>query len=237
MSLRWSPDGNHVAVASDDSYITVYNLSSTPSSTVGFDSSSSSNLETWSKKHVLRGHSLDCVDLAWSPTASHLVTCSLDSKAPICVWDLSSSSSLVLQPYKILGNDAHPGGCKGVCFDPCGLYFSTSGDSPNLSIWSTRTWSLERTISECFSDKTDLTMFRRISWSPDGTGLGVSNCNIGGRMCASILGRDHLRTLANLVGHKTGEREGLRGGRKKTDYKHNTTFKGVDVSYCEGISM
>lgn len=36
MSLRWSNNGNYLAVASDDSYITVYNLSSVPSTSVGF---------------------------------------------------------------------------------------------------------------------------------------------------------------------------------------------------------
>jgi protein HIRA/HIR1 len=46
-------------------------------------------------------------------------------------------------------------------------------------------------------------MFRRLSWSPDGTGICCSNSNINNKSCASILSRDNLKTLANLVGHKT----------------------------------
>merc|ERR1712238_449385 len=47
---------------------------------------SSDNYENWKRLRVLKGHSLDVVGLAWSPNDMFLVSCSLDSEAPICVW-------------------------------------------------------------------------------------------------------------------------------------------------------
>ncbi|GMH52063.1 hypothetical protein TrLO_g7446 [Triparma laevis f. longispina] len=206
MSLRWSNNGNYLAVASDDSYITVYNLSSVPNTSVGFGGEEEvQNIENWSKKHVLRGHSLDCVSLAWSPNGNYLISCSLDSQNPVCVWDLASNDgSLVMQPFKTLGKMEHQGGCKGVAFDPQGAYFATTCDSPKLTVWSTKTWSPESTTTTtCFSTTSDLTMFRRISWTPDGSGIIASNSSINSKSCASILKRDNLDLVANLVGHKT----------------------------------
>ena len=161
------------------------------------------NHENWVKRHVLRGHDLDVVSVAWSPSERTVVTASLDSRSPVCVWDLSPGAPTVLSPSRTLGRAEHPCGCKGVAFDPTGSYFASTCDTPSLAVWSSLTMSPCAEAKDCFTGTQDLTMFRRLDWSPDGSTVSCTNCVVAGRSCATILGREGLSTLANLVGHKS----------------------------------
>ena len=125
------------------------------------------------------------------------------SRSPICVWDLSPGTPTVLSPTHTLGLSAHPCGCKGVSFDPTGSYFASTCDTPSLTVWSSLTMKPCATAQDCFTGTQDLTMFRRIHWSPDGATVAATNCVVANRSCATILSRDGLSTLANLVGHKS----------------------------------
>ena len=204
MCLRWSPPGDRLAAGSDTSLTTVYALSPQPHVSVGFGSAQESYPENWVKSHVLRHHDLDVVSLTWSPTSSTLVTASLDSKSPLCVWDVPlGPGPAVLGPRAVLGRDVHAGGCKGVSFDPTGGYFASTCDGPGLTIWSSLTHQACKSTASCFAGTHDLTMFRRISWSPDGVNLAATNCNVSSKSCSTILDRETLETRANLVGHKS----------------------------------
>jgi len=131
------------------------------------------DVEHWNRIRILRGHNLDVVGLAWAPDDSHLVSCSLDSATPICVWRLDFDehhptrtndnaatdtptynnrrphdlSNPILHPYKILGRDVHTSTVKGVAFDPAGKYVASSGDDPAVCIWRAfDDWGLEERI-------------------------------------------------------------------------------------------
>jgi len=118
LTIRFSTSGTYLASAGDDSHILIYKQSKTPSilttgnllgggggSGIGggdfysnkSDSKSQQeeqpNIEHWNRIHILRGHNLDIVGLCWAPDDSHLISCSLDSDAPICVWKLCHLSN------------------------------------------------------------------------------------------------------------------------------------------------
>ena len=289
LSVRWSSSGAYLASAGDDALVLIYAQTAKSAHAVGAGggnlvgsgsgSSSSSavpDVEHWSRIRICRGHNLDVVGLAWSPDDSHLVSCSLDSAAPICVWRLNLNSggssgssggnggggtmgasparfggpsrpgsagggaSAILAPYKTLsanaggsaGEEGHTSTVKGVAFDPTGKYLASSGDDPSVCIWRAYDdWGLEAKIDQkdgIFGTPTtagsngakaveeqqqlaSLSLFRRISFSPDGVHVCVTNATVKGKSVASTVSRDGWRTAnekpppmgaANLVGHK-----------------------------------
>jgi protein HIRA/HIR1 len=171
------------------------------------------NVEHWSRVHSCRGHNLDVVGLAWSPDDTHLVSCSLDKDAPIIVWKLGGRSgtgsgggagtggggalSTVLHPFKILGRDVHSSCVKGIAFDPIGKYLASSGDDPSVCFWRcTGDWGLEKQLdksegifSECSTTSQNQTLFRRLSFSPDGGHVCVTNGVIRGKNVAAMVSR------------------------------------------------
>ena len=280
LSVRWSSSGTYLASAGDDALVLIYAKAAAAAAAksahsgggnlVG-SSSAVPDVEHWSRIRICRGHNLDVVGLAWSPDDSHLVSCSLDSAAPICVWrlNLNSSSgggsnggrgggmmgasparfgspsrpgsagggaSAILAPYKTLsasaGEEGHTSTVKGVAFDPTGKYLASSGDDPSVCIWRAYDdWGLEAKIDQkdgIFGTPTtaggngakateeqqqlaSLSLFRRISFSPDGVHVCVTNATVKGKSVASTVSRDGWRTAnekpppmgaANLVGHK-----------------------------------
>ncbi|GAX18890.1 protein HIRA/HIR1 [Fistulifera solaris] len=203
LSVRFAPSGRYLASAGDDGAVCIY---------------APSSAKQWSRIRLCRGHNLDVVDLAWAPDDSHLVSCSLDSETPIIVWkltDLSSTTkSMIGSPYKILGKDVHTSTVKGVDFDPAGSYFASSGDDPAVCIWRAHDdWGLEQRIdasSGIFKQwdgqsSSHQSLFRRLSWSTDGSFLCATNAVVRHKNVASTIGREGWNVgadSANLVGHK-----------------------------------
>ncbi|GAX12012.1 protein HIRA/HIR1 [Fistulifera solaris] len=212
LAVRFAPSGRYLASAGDDGAVCIYAPSTSSSS-----SSFSSNTQ-WSRIRLCRGHNLDVVDLAWAPDDSHLVSCSLDSETPIIVWkltDLSSTKSMIASPYKILGKDVHKSTVKGVDFDPAGSYFASSGDDPAVCIWRAHDdWGLEQRIDASTgifkqwgteSSTSNQSLFRRLSWSTDGSFLCATNAVVRHKNVASTIRREGWNVgadSANLVGHK-----------------------------------
>ena len=126
-----------------------------------------------------------------------------------------------------------------MAFDPTGKYLASSGDDPSVCIWRAYDdWGLEAKIDQkdgIFGTPTtaaaaaaagssggakaveeqqqlaSLSLFRRISFSPDGVHVCVTNATVKGKSVASTVSRDGWRTAnekpppmgaANLVGHK-----------------------------------
>lgn len=230
LAVRFSTNGQYLASAGDDAAVCIYTLASNSSATTNGNLDSS--LEHWTRIKLGRGHALDVVGLAWAPDDSHLVSCSLDSNAPIIVWkltDLASShhrpthSNVLMNPYKILGKGIHTSTVKGVTFDPAGTYLASSGDDPSVCVWRAHDdWGLEKRIdsnsgifrrwnendSHALSSQS---LFRRLSWSTDGAYICSTNAVVKNKHVASTISREGWAVssakstasgAANLVGHK-----------------------------------
>lgn len=238
LTLRFSMSGKVLASAGDDAHVLLFMQSSSKClSTSGnlMSEDHGDNLEHWTRIRICRGHNLDVVGLAWAPDDSHLVSCSLDSDAPICVWKMNhlssepgqdgeiqrqqSHNSMIIQPYKILGVKEHTSTVKGVAFDPAGKYIVSSGDDPALCIFRAfDDWGLEQRIDatsgifqQDVQSLANLSMFRRISFSPDGTHVCATNAMVRKKNVAAMVGRSgwgvsakktDVSGAANLVGHK-----------------------------------
>ena len=112
--VRWSPDGNLLASGSDDKCVLVYFLNPNESSKV-FGTHAAPNKENWSTCYTLRGHTMEVLDIAFSPREI-LASASLDNK--IMLWDMATPSTL-MGPFKIL--QEHTSFVKGISFDPIGI--------------------------------------------------------------------------------------------------------------------
>lgn len=222
LAVRFSPSGKYLASAGDDAVVCIY-APTTPGSN-----------HHWSRIKLCRGHALDVVDLAWAPDDSHLVSCSLDRDTPIIVWKLTDlalgrqSQGMICNPYKILGKDIHTSTVKGVAFDPAGSYVASSGDDPAVCIWRAHDdWGLEARIDatsgifrtwKSTGDDEDTaalsahqSLFRRLSWSTDGSFVCATNAVVRNKHTASTIAREGWAVstaknpaagAANLVGHK-----------------------------------
>ncbi|CAJ1944409.1 unnamed protein product [Cylindrotheca closterium] len=226
LAVRFSTSGQYLASAGDDAAVCIYAKSSNASGNLD------SSVEQWNRIKLCRGHALDAVGLAWAPDDSHLVSCSLDSNAPIIVWKLTdlatvgvtTHSNVLQNPYKILGKGLHTSTVKGVTFDPAGTYLASSGDDPSVCIWRAHDdWGLEKRIdandgifrrwkendSQSLSSQS---MFRRLSWSTDGSYICSTNAVVKNKHVASTISREGWAVsnsksssasgAANLVGHK-----------------------------------
>ena len=269
LAVRFSPSGQYLATAGDDSYINIYARTNAPTykgNLVGVDANGNKrqneqDVEHWNRIAIGRGHALDVVGLAWAPDDSHLVSCSLDSVHPVIVWRLfdvlgntddstdgsggMTTTIVNLHPFKILDKNVHTSTVKGVAFDPAGKYIATSGDDPAICIWRAfDDWGLEARIdsnSGVFRSKkrkrrtnqdgdindeeddpgelASLSLFRRISFAPDGSHVCGTNASLRGKHIAAMISRegwaasvpsgeggvtrkDHPPGAANLVGHK-----------------------------------
>lgn len=229
LSLRFSTSHTILASAGDDSHVILYTQSAAGNlAHSGNLIDTSDNVENWSRVRICRGHNLDVVGLAWAPDDSHLISCSLDSDAPICVWRMDfdkhghapNGSNTIMQPYKILGVKEHTSTVKGVAFDPAGKYVASSGDDPSLCIWRAfDDWGLESRVDSSsgifqqdVQSLANLSMFRRISFAPDGTHVCATNAMLRKKNIAAMVSRDgwgvsakknsNVAGAANLVGHK-----------------------------------
>lgn len=233
LALRFSTSCNYLASAGDDSHVILYaqsNMSNGTGSGNLLSGADAEHVEHWNRIRICRGHNLDVVGLAWAPDDSHLISCSLDSDAPICVWRMdfdrhdaqgqTKRGNAIVQPYKVLGVKEHTSTVKGVAFDPAGKYIASSGDDPALCIWRAfDDWGLESKVdSSCGIFQQDvqslanLSMFRRISFAPDGSHVCATNAMLKKKNIAAMVSRDgwgvsakknvNVAGAANLVGHK-----------------------------------
>ena len=112
---------------SDDRMICVYEHRPGPgSATLG---GGGANPENWRTRLVLRGHSNNVVDLAWSPDDARLASASIDNG--VCIWDAASG-----QLQRRL--DYHTSFVKGLAWDPVGTYLATQvgwGRHRNRRVW------------------------------------------------------------------------------------------------------
>ncbi|CAB1115812.1 unnamed protein product [Ectocarpus sp. CCAP 1310/34] len=198
LCVRWSHAGRYLASASDDKFVLVWELLPEGSAAAApFGSTETPNIENWSRVCVLRGHSMDVLDCAWSPNDSMLVSCSIDNK--VIVWRLPETdgeeglqlsrlaTAKILNPFQSL--EQHTSFVKAHLYPTGILAASRLPLTHTLQIWRVGgNWDVEATITEPFEDCDD-TLVRRISWSPDGQFLVVTNSKDGDTHNAVVLQR------------------------------------------------
>ncbi|KAK9760908.1 HIR complex subunit, variant 2, partial [Basidiobolus ranarum] len=184
LCVRWSREKKPLlASGSDDHKVIIW------------DFESESNTDTplkWSIKKELCGHSSDVVDVAWSYDHKFLATSSLDKS--VIIWDAKTFT-------KIQSLNNHQGPVKGITWDPAGKYIATQSDDKSVKVWRTSDWSIQKDITKPFANSTSTTIFRRLSWSPEGSHIAAANAMNGATPVAAIISRDNWDSDISLVGH------------------------------------
>ncbi|ORX92019.1 WD40 repeat-like protein [Basidiobolus meristosporus CBS 931.73] len=196
LCLSWSNGtGRYLASGSDDNIILIWELdrSSDGYGSVPFGSFDGvGNVEHWKAARRLAGHESDVTDLSWSPDNRYLASCGLDSH--VIIWDTATFE-------RVKKIDQHHGFVKGVTWDPVGKYLATQSDDKTVKIWRTSDWSLEKSISDPFTQSAGTTFFRRLSWSPEGSHIAAANAINGSVPVAAVISRDTWKSDVSLVGH------------------------------------
>ncbi|KAI8141993.1 WD40-repeat-containing domain protein [Fennellomyces sp. T-0311] len=186
-------EGRYLASSSDnDNVIIIWELDRDASSEAVFGSANV-NHEPWRPVKYLRQHDSDVQDLNWSKDNQYLASCGVDGV--VVVWNGSDFS----QVAKI---DQQGGFVKGVTWDPVGKYLACQSDDKMLKIWRTSDWGLEQEIKAPFINAPGTTLFRRLSWSPNGSHIVTSNAVNGMHCIAAVVSREDWATEVSLVGHQ-----------------------------------
>ncbi|KAI7904073.1 WD40-repeat-containing domain protein [Cokeromyces recurvatus] len=194
LCVRWSNgEGRYLASSSDnDNVIIIWERDKNAAAGSVFGSSDV-NHESWRAIKYLRGHESDVQDLAWSKDNQYLASSGVDGF--VMVWN-ASTFELV---KKI---DQHTGFVKGVAWDPSGKFLASQSDDKTVKVWRTSDWGLETDITTPFINAPGTTLFRRLSWSPDGCHIAAANAVNGIQCIAAIINRDDWNADISLVGHQ-----------------------------------
>jgi protein HIRA/HIR1 len=198
--VRWNNEGTLLASGSDDCYILIYKhqVGIAPMSSLG----AAAGKESWSRCITLQGHSMDVLDLSWSP---HGILASASIDNTVCIWDIraaQSSSSAIAAPTQVLR--IHESYVKGVAFDPVGKYLVSCGADNLIHVWDTETWEVSKSLDEPMRGSADrsCSLYRRVSWAPDGQSFGATACTKSRRPVGMIIKRGTWEAATDLVGHE-----------------------------------
>ena len=203
--VRWNTNGEFLASGSDDCYILIYKHTpgSISTSSFGGSSSGSKNKESWSRCATLQGHSMDILDIDWSPRGC-LASASIDNT--IMIWECKNlgqpGTPAIHNPLHVLR--AHDNYVKGISFDPLGKYLVSSGSDNIINVWDADTWEVTEKLTEPMRNTMDraCSLFRRLSWSPDGQSFSVSACTKSNRSVGMLIKRGSWEPAIDLVGHE-----------------------------------
>ncbi|XP_074868862.1 protein HIRA isoform X2 [Carettochelys insculpta] len=193
--VRWSNNGVYLASGGDDKLIMVWKRAAYIGPTTVFGSSSKlANVEQWRCVSILRSHSGDVMDVAWSPHDAWLASCSVDNT--VVIWNA------VKFPEILATLKGHSGLVKGLTWDPVGKYIASQADDRSLKVWRTMDWQLETSITKPFDECGGTTHVLRLSWSPDGHYLVSAHAMNNSGPTAQIIERDGWKTNMDFVGHR-----------------------------------
>lgn len=193
--VRWSNNGLYLASGGDDKLVMVWKRAAFIGPSTVFGSSSKlANVEQWRCVTILRNHTGDVMDVAWSPHDVWLASCSVDNT--IVIWNARKF------PEMVSCLRGHTGLVKGLTWDPVGKYIASQADDHSLKVWRTVDWQLETNITKPFSECGGTTHVLRLSWSPDGQYLVSAHAMNNSGPTAQIVERDGWRTSMDFVGHR-----------------------------------
>lgn len=144
---------------------------------------------------------MDVLDLDWSQSGL-LASGSIDNS--VLIWDVMTnieSSQRVITALRQLNR--HSSFVKGVQFDPFGIFLASSSADNTIIIWNCENWTVETTLHDPLRDSQDRSIFRRLSWTPDGGSLCVTCALKEGKPIGMVFQRDTWKSVADLVGHNT----------------------------------
>ncbi|PJF16955.1 hypothetical protein PSACC_03234 [Paramicrosporidium saccamoebae] len=184
LCARWSPNGELLATASDDSIVNSYG---------SFEAECK---EHYTVVHRLTGHESDVNGVEWSSDGRYLASCGLDGR--VLVWDVQNSFNLL---RRIETEPRRP--LKGLVWDPLGQFLATQSNDGTLYVWRLQDWKLETLISSPYTEGPveSLTYFSRPAWSPDGRVLCLPDALNESDTVALLVERDDWRCEQSLVGH------------------------------------
>eukprot|EP00123_Amoebidium_parasiticum_P010804 comp20335_c0_seq1/m.25608 comp20335_c0_seq1/g.25608 ORF comp20335_c0_seq1/g.25608 comp20335_c0_seq1/m.25608 type:complete len:760 (-) comp20335_c0_seq1:14-2293(-) len=125
--VRFSPNGQYLASASDDSAVIVWKLGPHRTGQSLGEDEETEQVETWQVVHMMRTHEEDVYDLAWSPDSRYLASASVDNT--VHIWDVSRGKSV--QHIK-----DHKHYVQGVAWDPRGEFLATQSSDRSCRIYS-----------------------------------------------------------------------------------------------------
>uniref|UniRef100_A0A8D1YYA0 Protein HIRA n=2 Tax=Sus scrofa TaxID=9823 RepID=A0A8D1YYA0_PIG len=193
--VRWSNSGMYLASGGDDKLIMVWKRATYIGPSTVFSSSGKlANVEQWRCVSILRSHSGDVMDVAWSPHDAWLASCSVDNT--VVIWNA------VKFPEILATLRGHSGLVKGLTWDPVGKYIASQADDRSLKVWRTLDWQLETSITKPFDECGGTTHVLRLSWSPDGHYLVSAHAMNNSGPTAQIIEREGWKTNMDFVGHR-----------------------------------
>lgn len=193
--VRWSNNGLYLASGGDDKLVMVWKRAAFIGPSTVFGSSSKlANVEQWRCVTILRNHTGDVMDVAWSPHDVWLASCSVDNT--IVIWNARKF------PEMVTCLRGHTGLVKGLTWDPVGKYIASQADDHSLKVWRTVDWQLEANITKPFNECGGTTHVLRLSWSPDGQYLVSAHAMNNSGPTAQIVERDGWKTNMDFVGHR-----------------------------------
>lgn len=193
--VRWSNNGLYLASGGDDKLIMIWRKAAFIGPSTVFGSSSKlANVEQWRCVTILRNHTGDVMDVAWSPHDVWLASCSVDNT--IVIWNARKF------PEIVTSLSAHSGLVKGLSWDPVGKYVASQADDRSLKVWRTIDWQLEANITKPFTECGGTTHVLRLSWSPDGQYVVSAHAMNNSGPTAQIIERDGWKTNMDFVGHR-----------------------------------
>ncbi|XP_061836451.1 protein HIRA [Nerophis lumbriciformis] len=193
--VRWSNNGLYLASGGDDKLVMVWKRAAFIGPSTVFGSSSKlANVEQWRCVTILRNHTGDVMDVAWSPHDVWLASCSVDNT--IVIWNARKF------PEMVTCLRGHTGLVKGLTWDPVGKYIASQADDHSLKVWRTVDWQMEANITKPFNECGGTTHVLRLSWSPDGQYLVSAHAMNNSGPTAQIVERDGWKTNMDFVGHR-----------------------------------
>ncbi|XP_068594513.1 protein HIRA [Brachionichthys hirsutus] len=193
--VRWSNNGLYLASGGDDKLVMVWRRAAFIGPSTVFGSSSKlANVEQWRCVTILRNHTGDVMDVAWSPHDVWLASCSVDNT--IVIWNARKF------PEMVMCLRGHTGLVKGLTWDPVGKYVASQADDHSLKVWRTVDWQMEANVTKPFSECGGTTHVLRLSWSPDGQYLVSAHAMNNSGPTAQIVERDGWKTNMDFVGHR-----------------------------------
>uniref|UniRef100_A0A673HMC3 Protein HIRA n=1 Tax=Sinocyclocheilus rhinocerous TaxID=307959 RepID=A0A673HMC3_9TELE len=195
--VRWSNNGLYLASGGDDKLVMVWKRAAFIGPSTVFGSSSKlANVEQWRCVMILRNHTGDVMDVAWSPHDVWLASCSVDNT--IVIWNARKFPEIVMTLK------GHTGLVKGLTWDPVGKYIASQADDHSLKVWRTMDCEVRLQTSSCSPEMLcgGTTHVLRLSWSPDGQYLVSAHAMNNSGPTAQIIERDGWKTNMDFVGHR-----------------------------------